>query len=194
MIRLKQALVVEGKYDRAKLNAIFDAPILETGGFHVMKDPGIREMIRRFAKTTGVVILTDSDPAGRKLRSYLSELCRDGTVYHAFVPEVPGKEPRKPRPGAAGILGVEGIGAETLKQAVLDAVKPCKEETPCPVTVAEWYEAGMTGRPDSAKKRADFLRRHGLPGNLSQKQALRYLNAVPGPDMLRKELEELRNA
>ncbi len=193
MIRLKQALVVEGKYDRAKLNAIFDAPILETGGFHVMKDPGIREMIRRFAKTTGVVILTDSDPAGRKLRSYLSELCRDGTVFHAFVPEVPGKEPRKQRPGAAGILGVEGIGEETLKQAVLDAVEPCNEETSCPVTVAEWYEAGMTGRPESAKKRADFLRRHGLPGNLSQKQALRYLNAVPGPDTLRKELKAFRD-
>ena len=194
MIRLKQALVVEGKYDRAKLNTIFDAPILETGGFHVMKDPETREMIRRFAETTGVVILTDSDPAGRKLRSYLAELCMDGAVYHAFVPEVQGKEPRKPRPGAAGILGVEGIGEETLKQAVLDAVEPCAEDTSPPVTVAEWYDAGMTGRPESAKRRADFLRRHGLPGNLSQKQALRYLNAVPGPDALRKELAEYQDA
>lgn len=194
MIRLKEALVVEGKYDRVKLNTIFDAPILETGGFHVMKDPETREMIRRFAETTGVVILTDSDPAGLKLRAYLSELCRDGTVYHAFVPEIPGKESRKPRPGAAGILGVEGIGEETLKQAVLDAVEPCAAGSSPPVTVAEWYEAGMTGRPESAKRRAEFLRRHGLPGNLSQKQALRFLNAVPGPDMLRKELTEWRDA
>ena len=147
-------------------------------------------MIRRFSHTVGIVILTDSDHAGIKLRSYLHSLCQDGKVLDAFIPEVPGKEPRKPRPGAEGILGVEGIEPAVLENAVLKAVSPvsCEE---VPVSFAEWFSAGLSGASNSALKRAQFLRTHGLPGSLSNKQALRYLNSILGPSALREELDHL---
>jgi ribonuclease M5 len=173
-----------------KLNTVLDAPIIETGGFHVMKDPELRGMIGNFADTVGVVILTDSDHAGHKLRSYLHEICSTGRVYDAYIPEVPGKEARKSRPGAEGILGVEGIDPDIILESVLDAVSPCSG-TDDPVTASEWFSAGLSGCVNSAQRRADFLRKHGLPSSLSNKQALRYLNAVPGPEILRRELELL---
>lgn len=190
MIRIKEAVVVEGKYDRMKLNTVLDAPIIETGGFHVMKDHELSRMIRNFADTVGIVILTDSDHAGHKLRSYLHELCSTGRVYDAYIPVVPGKEARKSHPGAEGILGVEGIEADIILKAVLNAVSPCSG-TDDPVTASEWFSAGLSGCANSAQRRADFLRKHGLPSSLSNKQALRYLNAVPGPAVLREELEQL---
>ena len=189
MITLTQALVVEGKYDRMKLAVLFDAPILETGGFSVFEDEEKQEMIRSFAMQGGIVILTDSDPAGRKIRSFVAEIARDGEVYHAFVPEITGKEHRKSSPGSAGILGVEGIPDDVLIQAVLAAVQPA-EQAEDPVTYAEWYEAGLSGRQDSAKRREEFLRAQGLPGDLSQKQAIRYLNHVLGPERFRAQLLE----
>ena len=109
MQSLKQALVTEGKFDRVKLSSLFDAVIIETGGFNVFSNSETRELIKRFARTTGIIVLTDSDPAGRKIRSYINSFVKEGNVLNAFVPAVDGKEKRKIKPGAAGILGVHGI-------------------------------------------------------------------------------------
>lgn len=190
MIRIREAIVVEGKYDRMRLNTLFDTSIIETGGFHVMNDSALKEMIRRFSHTVGIVILTDSDHAGIKLRSYLHSLCQDGKALDAYIPEVPGKEPRKSHPGAEGILGVEGIEPSLLENVVLKAVSPVSYDDE-PVSFAEWFTAGLSGGTNSAVKRAQFLRRHGLPGSLSNKQALRYLNSILGPSVLREELDHL---
>ena len=171
MIHLEQAIVVEGKYDRIKLSELTDAPIIETGGFNLYHDSEKKELIRRFAKEKGIIILTDSDPAGMKLRSYISDLVNSERVYHAYVPEIKGKEHRKAHAGAAGILGVEGIEGETIEKALLTAVSTKNSvglEKDAPITVSDWYEAGLTGKPDSKKRRSEFLRAHGLPGNLSQ--------------------------
>lgn len=189
MIHICQAIVVEGKYDRMHLNEITDAPVIETGGFNLYKDMDKQDLIRRFSKETGIIILTDSDPAGRKLRSFIADIAKDGKVYHAIVPEIEGKEPRKPQPGAAGILGVEGVGKRILEEVLRSvAGEPDCREDEAPVTLAEWFDAGLTGGAKSKQKRAEFLKAHGLPGNLSQKQALRYLNSIYSPDELRKEL------
>ena len=189
MIHICQAIVVEGKYDRMHLNEITDAPVIETGGFNLYKDMDKQDLIRRFSKETGIIILTDSDPAGRKLRSFIADIAKDGKVYHAIVPEIEGKEPRKPQPGAAGILGVEGVGKSILEEVLRSvAGEPDRREDEAPVTLVEWFDAGLTGGEKSKQKRTEFLKAHGLPGNLSQKQALRYLNSIYSPDELRKEL------
>lgn len=191
MQHIRQAIVTEGKFDRVKLSSLFDAVIIETGGFGVFRSKETRELIRHFARTTGVVILTDSDPAGRKIRSYINSFVKEGNVLNAFVPAVDGKERRKNRPGAAGILGVEGLDDETIVRAVLAVTDgSAAEETEEPVTAAELYEAGLVGKTGSAASREKFLAGLGLPPGLSKKQMLSYLNAVPGPEKFRELLRE----
>ena len=191
MRHIKQAIVTEGKFDKVKLSSLFDAVIIETGGFGVFTNEETRGLIKRFARTTGIVILTDSDPAGRKIRSYINSFVKEGTVLNAFIPAVEGKERRKSKPGAAGILGVEGIDDETLISAVLSVTEVSgKDESAEPVTAAELYEAGLVGRPGSSMLRERFLAGLGLPPGLSRKQMLSYLNTVPGPEKLRELLSE----
>jgi ribonuclease M5 len=189
--RIQQAIVTEGKFDKVKLSSLFDTVIIETGGFGVFKNEEIRELIRRFARTTGIVILTDSDPAGRKIRSYINSFVKEGTVLNAYVPAVDGKERRKNKPGAAGILGVEGLDDKVIKEAVL-SVTETSDRVPDgdPVTAAELYEYGLVGRKDSSSLRESFLLKIGLPPGLSRKQMLSYLNSVPGPQGFRKMLME----
>jgi ribonuclease M5 len=189
--RIQQAIVTEGKFDKVKLSSLFDTVIIETGGFGVFKNEEIRELIRRFARTTGIVILTDSDPAGRNIRSYINSFVKEGTVLNAYVPAVDGKERRKNKPGAAGILGVEGLDDKVIKEAVL-SVTETSDRVPDgdPVTAAELYEYGLVGRKDSSSLRESFLLKIGLPPGLSRKQMLSYLNSVPGPQGFRKMLME----
>ena len=191
MHRIRQAIVTEGKFDRVRLSSLFDAVIIETGGFGVFSSSETRELIKRFARTTGIVILTDSDPAGIKIRSYINSFVKEGTVLNAYVPAVSGKERRKNRPGAAGILGVEGLDDESIAKAVLAVTEASSaEEAEDPVTAAELYEAGLVGRPDSSARRKRFLIGLGLPPRLSRKQMLSYLNTVPGPGKFREMLRE----
>ena len=192
MYDIKQAIVTEGKFDKVKLSSLFGAPVIETKGFGVFKSVETRELIRHFAVTKGIIILTDSDPAGMKIRAYINDFVKEGTVLNAYIPEVEGKEKRKSRPGAAGILGVEGIEDDILIKAVMSVAEPGAEASAEPVTTAELYEAGLIGRPGSAALRAGFLTEQGLPSGLSTKQMLSYLNAVPGPDGFRELLASLR--
>ena len=194
MQHIRQAIVTEGKFDRVKLSSLFDAVIIETGGFGVFSSAETRELIRHFARITGIVILTDSDPAGIKIRSYINSFVKEGTVLNAFVPAVDGKEKRKNRPGAAGILGVEGLDDETIISAVLAVTDDTEtDETEEPVTAAELYEAGLVGKAGSAALREEFLTGLGLPPGLSRKQMLNYLNAVPGPGKFRELLAEFES-
>lgn len=188
MIHIEQAIVVEGKYDRMKISEVTDAPVVETGGFNLFRDKEKQSLIKKLSDTIGIIILTDSDPAGIKLRSFVADIAKNGIVIHAYVPEIEGKEQRKNHPGAAGILGVEGIDAATLEEllrrtAVYDSADK-KDE----VSFSEWYEAGFSGKADSKQKRTCFLKAHGIPGTLSQKQALKYLNSIYSAEYLRKEM------
>ena len=194
MIRLSQAIVVEGRYDRMKLSALFDAPIVETGGFNLFHSDETQALIRHFANTTGIILLTDSDPAGHRIRAFVNQLAKDGRICNAYVPQLAGKERRKTHAGAAGLLGVEGVPDDVIIKAVTDALQGMEAgvtDAAVPVTAAELFEAGLTGRADSAEKRAAFLKAQGLPADLSVKQMLRYLNAVPGPEALRELLKNI---
>ena len=128
MIHIKQAIVVEGKYDKIKLSSIVDAVILVTNGFQIYKNPEQLDLIRYYARTTGVILMTDADRAGFQIRNYLKGAIQQGTVYQVYTPDVYGKEHRKEKPSAEGKLGVEGIRKELLL-AALERAGVLAEET-----------------------------------------------------------------
>ena len=179
MIHLRQAIVVEGKYDKIRLAPLVDAPILVTGGFRIFKDREQLALLRRLARQDGLLILTDSDTAGFRIRNYIKSAVPEGKIFHAYIPEILGKEPRKDRPSKEGTLGVEGVSLQVLaaaleKSGVLFAEGPKKD----PVTRMDLYEAGLSGGPDSRKKRLDLLRELKLPRYLSAAALLEALNAL----------------
>jgi ribonuclease M5 len=179
MIHLRQAIVVEGKYDKIRLAPLVDAPILVTGGFRIFKDREQLALLRRLARQDGLLILTDSDTAGFRIRNYIKSAVPEGKIFHAYIPEILGKEPRKDRPSKEGTLGVEGVSLQVLaaaleKSGVLFAEGPKKD----PVTRMDLYEAGLSGGPDSRKKRLDLLRELKLPRYLSTAALLEALNAL----------------
>jgi len=154
MIKLRQALIVEGKYDKIKLGQIFDTAIVTTDGFGVFTNDEKLQYIRRLAKQCGIIIFTDPDGGGLVIRNYLKGAVREGEVYHAYIPEVPGKERRKTSPGKEGLLGVEGVPDELIVRAVMACgiKEETRPDTP-PVTKADLYELGLSGGIDSSARR-----------------------------------------
>ena len=132
MIHLRQAVVVEGKYDKIRLSALVDGPILVTNGFRIFKNREQLALLRRLARQDGILILTDSDAAGFKIRNYIKSAVPNGRIYHAYIPEILGKEARKDHPSKEGTLGVEGMDLQILaaalqKSGVLFAEGPKKD-------------------------------------------------------------------
>ncbi len=195
MIRIKEAIVVEGRYDKNTLSQVVDAVILETSGFSVFKDGEKLALLRRVAAKQGLIVLTDSDGAGFVIRNYIKGSIPRAQVKHAYIPDVYGKERRKRAPGKEGKLGVEGMRPEVLLQALLRAGATVEgEETAAPrgeLTAADLFALGLTGREDSAARRAALLRRLALPEHMSAKALLTVLNALYTPDELEAELAEL---
>ena len=188
LIHIRQAIVVEGKYDKIKLSSLVDAVIIVTGGYSIFKDKEKLELIRAFAKRTGVLILTDSDAAGFRIRGYLKGAVSQGDVRHVYIPDLFGKERRKLHPSKEGKLGVEGIPSEVLieafeKAGVLHEQAPDKGEG---ITRLDLYEDGFAGGPDCAAKRAALLERLGLPGRLSTSSMLEVINAMLTPEDYRR--------
>lgn len=179
MIHLRQAIVVEGKYDKIRLSALVDGPILVTNGFRIFKNREQMALLRRLARQDGILILTDSDAAGFKIRNYIKSAVPDGKIYHAYIPEILGKEARKDRPSKEGTLGVEGMQLQVLaaalqKSGVLFDEGPKKN----PVTRTDFYENGLSGGPDSSQKRLAVLQKLGLPRYLSAAALLEAVNAL----------------
>ncbi len=192
MIHLRQAIVVEGKYDKIRLAPLVDAPILVTGGFRIFKDREKLALLRRLAQQDGILILTDSDTAGFRIRGYIKSAIPKGKIYHAYIPEILGKEPRKDHPSKEGTLGVEGMCREILaaalkKSGVLFAEGPKKD----PITRVDLYEAGLSGGPDSSKKRLALLRELNLPRYLSASALLEAVNALMDRDVFFQTIEQL---
>lgn len=189
MIHIAQAIVVEGKYDKIKLSSILDAVILVTNGFRIFRDPEKMALIQYYARTTGVIVLTDSDRAGFQIRNYLKGAVRDGKLYHVYIPDIYGKEHRKEKPSAEGKLGVEGIRKDVLLEAfakagVLTDEVPEKDD---PITRYDLYELGLSGGADSKARRKALQKRLGLPDLLSAASLLEVLNTM----MTRQELQQL---
>ena len=183
MIRVKEVIVVEGRYDKNTLSQIFDAVILETGGFGIFSDREKLSLLRRLADARGLVILTDSDGAGFVIRNYLKGALDPDRVKHAYIPDVTGKEKRKSAPSREGKLGVEGMKPEVLVEALRRAGATLDGETAAPlerITRADLYAAGLSGRPNSAEKRRALLKKLSLPEKLSSKSLCEVLEVLMG--------------
>ena len=182
-LKLRQAIVVEGKYDQNTLRQIVDTAIFTTYGFADMKDPALLRLLQQAAQTTGLVILTDSDGAGFLIRNTLKSALPETGVLHAYIPDLPGKEKRKAAPGKEGLLGVEGMTPEILLKALRNAgaefadgstPPPARE----PITKQDLFALGLSGGPESAKKRAALLKALSLPAHMSANALLQALNVL----------------
>ena len=183
MRRVREAIVVEGRYDKNTLSQVLDAVILETAGFGVFKDQERLALLRRLAQQRGIIVLTDSDGAGFVIRNFLKGAIPPEQVKHAYIPDIRGKERRKRAPGKEGKLGVEGMPPQLLLEALeragatfLDGDGPRSPRGE--LTPAQLYVLGLTGRPDSAQRRQALLKRLDLPEHMSAKALLTVLNAL----------------
>ena len=183
MRRVREAIVVEGRYDKNTLSQVVDAVILETAGFGVFKDQERLALLRRLAQQRGIIVLTDSDGAGFVIRNFLKGAIPPEQVKHAYIPDLRGKERRKRAPGKEGKLGVEGMPPQLLLEALeragatfLDGDGPRSPRGE--LTPAQLYVLGLTGRPDSAQRRQALLKRLDLPEHMSAKALLTVLNAL----------------
>ena len=183
MRRVREAIVVEGSYDKNTLSQVVDAVILETAGFGVFKDQERLALLRRLAQQRGIIVLTDSDGAGFVIRNFLKGAIPPEQVKHAYIPDIRGKERRKRAPGKEGKLGVEGMPPQLLLEALeragatfLDGDGPRSPRGE--LTPAQLYVLGLTGRPDSAQRRQALLKRLDLPEHMSAKALLTVLNAL----------------
>lgn len=203
MLHIKETIVVEGRYDKEKLKRVTDAPIICTGGFDLYKNKNTVKAICRMAEKTGVIILTDSDRAGFRIRSYIKQCAGGrGSVKHAYIPTVLGKERRKDKAGKEGILGVEGIDEETLAEIlsrvaeVTDSAFGTGNAEGCggrgEVTSAMFYEDGFTGKDGSAELRARLAKQLGLPLRITPKAMLDIINKAYGVDEYKKAAEKVR--
>ena len=198
MLKIREAIVVEGRYDKNTLSQLVDTLILETKGFGIFKDEERLGLLRRLAAERGLIILTDSDGAGFVIRNFLKGAIDPALVKHAYVPDLMGKERRKRQPGKEGKLGVEGMRPEVLEQALRRAGATVLEEESAanpgaPITKADLYAAGLTGAPDSAARRKTLLRRLDLPEHLAANAMLSVLNALyTREEFLARTAEEKR--
>lgn len=180
MLHIEQAVIVEGKYDKIKLSSILDAVIITTNGFSVMKNKEKLEIIRFYAQNKGIIILTDSDSAGFKIRNYLKGAIKNGKIINVYVPDIFGKEKRKAAPSKEGKLGVEGID----KEIILDAFKKAgvisydKDADNDPITRIDLYECGLSGGENSSEKRKVLLQQLGMPQLLTTTGMLEILNTM----------------
>ena len=191
MLKLEQALLVEGKYDAARLGNLVDGTILTTDGFRVFKDGALQKLLKRMAAAQGLIILTDSDAAGFKIRHFVTGLVGAENVLQAYVPAIPGKESRKAEPGKEGLLGVEGVPDELILQGLQSSATGRKETAQTrPITYTDLYDWGISGTANSAETRRRLLRRLGLPPRLSKKELLQVLNTLYTYDSLNAEIEK----
>ena len=185
MISIEPVIIVEGRYDKNKIKQIFDTVVLETAGFGIFKDKEKAALIRRLARTRGILVLTDPDHAGFLIRGYLKNIAAEGKVYHAYIPD----------PSREGKLGVEGVTEEEIIQAVrrsgvaMDGRQEAREETP--VTKADLYALGLSGGPDSKEKRRLLLKKLDLPENMTAGALLEMINILGGAPLLKQVMEEI---
>lgn len=196
MLHIREAIVVEGRYDKNTLSQVVDTLILETGGFQIFKDPEQMVLLQRAAERRGLIVLTDSDGAGFVIRNRIKGTIPARYLKHAYIPDVYGKERRKRQPGKEGKLGVEGMPPAVLEEVLRRAGATFLEEDARSrerprLTKADLFAAGLSGGAGSAEKRRALLRRLELPEHMSANALLAVLNGCCS----RAEAEEiLKNA
>lgn len=193
MLRIREAIVVEGRYDKNTLSQLVDGVILETNGFGIFKDKEKLALLRRIAEKRGLILLTDSDGAGFVIRNYLKGAIPSERVKQAYIPDIVGKEKRKRRPGKEGKLGVEGMSPAVLEAALRQAGATILGEEAqrqmTALTKADLYACGLSGGERSKENRKGLLRRLGLPEHLSPNAMLPVLSALYTREELLNALE-----
>ncbi len=196
MYKIAKTIVVEGRYDKAHLASLFDANIIETGGFRVFSDKRLLGLIRRLALAEGIVLLTDSDRAGFAIRNYIAGSLPAEAVTHIYIPDITGKERRKAKASAEGTLGVEGMEAGLLLKAFAQAGLLQQEETgpanASAITRLDFYELGLSGGAGSATLRSRLKARLNLPAHLGTNALLATLNRLLDREKLSKIIQELQ--
>ena len=191
MLKIREAIVVEGRYDKNTLAQIVDAPILETKGFGLFKDPKQLELLRSVAKKRGLIVLTDSDGAGFVIRNHIKSAIPSKYLKHAYIPDVAGKEKRKAAPGKEGKLGVEGMSPEVLLAALKNAGATIEGESMAQendqITKQDFVEFGLSGGPNASERRKRLQNRLHLPEHMSANALLQALNLL----LSREELGEI---
>ena len=197
MLKIREAIVVEGRYDKNTLAQIVDAPILETNGFGLFKDAKQLELLRNVAKKRGLIVLTDSDGAGFVIRNHIKSAIPAKYLKHAYIPDVPGKEKRKAAPGKEGKLGVEGMGPELLIAALKNAGATIEggsavRETG-QITKQDFVEFGLSGGPNASERRKRLQNQLNLPEHMSANALLQALNLLLSWEELAQIVREWDN-
>ncbi len=176
MLNIKEAIIVEGKYDKMQLERICNAPVFTTDGFRIFKNKEKREFFRKLAKERGIIIFTDSDRAGFMIRNHIKGFVEDGNIKQVYIPEIYGKERRKNSPSREGKLGVEGIDIEVLKDVLRNYLSA--EDHGEKITKMDLYDRGLYGGTDSAAIRAKLCKVLSIPEKISVNALLDALNAL----------------
>ncbi|MBP3304461.1 MAG: DUF4093 domain-containing protein [Oscillospiraceae bacterium] len=196
MIQIREAIVVEGRYDKNTLSQIVDAPILETSGFGIFKDKRQMKLLRRVAESRGLIVFTDADGAGFVIRNHIKSAIPGQYLKHAYIPDVPGKERRKSAPGREGKLGVEGMRPEVIVEAQRRAgATNVGEDAPktAGITKQNLAELGLSGGVNSSANRQKLLKKLDLPEHMSANAMLQALNLLYDLDDLVIIVNELNN-
>ena len=193
MVKIKEAILVEGRYDVNTLRQVVDAPIFETAGFGIFKDRQKMDMLRRVAEKRGLIVLTDSDGAGFVIRNHVKSAIPGKFLKHAYIPDVLGKEKRKAAPGKEGKLGVEGMGPDILLESLRRAGATIEgegaEQKAAAITKQDFFDWGLSGGPDSAKKRKRLLKSLDLPERISTNALLQAVNLLYTRDELERIIQ-----
>ena len=196
MVKIKEAILVEGRYDKNTLSQIVDAPILETGGFGIFKDKKQMALLRQVAEKRGLIVFTDSDGAGFVIRNHVKSAIPGKYLKHAYIPDIMGKEKRKAAPGKEGKLGVEGMKPEIILEALRRAGATIEGEegtSSHQITKQDLMELGLSGGPDSSAKRLALLKKLNLPEHMSPNAMLQALNLLYNTEELTNIVKDMEN-
>jgi len=195
MVKIREAIVVEGRYDKNTLCQIVDAPILETAGFGIFKDKKQMALLRQVAQSRGLIVFTDSDGAGFVIRNHIKSAIPAKFLKHAYIPDIPGKEKRKAAPGKEGKLGVEGMTPEIILEALKRAGATIEGENgaaaPHQITKQDLMTLGLSGGPDASAKRLRLLKRLDLPEHMSPNAMLQALNLLYSLEQLTQIMQTM---
>lgn len=194
MLKIKEAVIVEGRYDKIKLTSLIDAPIIETNGFRVFSDKEKQNLIRQIADVRGILVLTDSDSAGFVIRNFLKGVVDKSKIKHCYIPQIAGKEKRKAQKGKEGLLGVEGVSDEVIINAIrksgatIVGEKNIKESE---INKSDLFYLGLTGAENADKNRKKLLKYLNLPTYLTTNAMLTALNCLYSFEELKDLIEEI---
>jgi ribonuclease M5 len=193
VIKIKEAILVEGRYDKNTLSQIVDAPIFESDGFGIFKNREQMSLLRQVAQKRGLVVFTDSDGAGFVIRNHVKSAIDNRYLKHAYIPDVYGKERRKAAPGKEGKIGVEGMTKDVLLDALKRAGATFNETVTTAarnITKQDFVELGLSGGQDSSEKRRQLLQKLGMPEKMSSNAMLQAVNLLYSKEELVKLMEE----